>query len=63
MVRCFHPPQLLDPALREGLVALGHRFGQGRGAEGSGLHAVRVLPDGRLIGGADSRRDGVARSP
>ncbi len=53
----------LDPALREGLVSLGHRFGQGRGAEGSGLHAVRVLPDGRLIGGADSRRDGVARSP
>jgi gamma-glutamyltranspeptidase/glutathione hydrolase len=38
----------LDPALREGLVSLGHRFGQGRGAEGSGLHAVRVLPDGRL---------------
>lgn len=53
----------LDPALREGLVGLGHKFGQGRGAEGSGLHAVRVLPDGRLVGGADSRRDGVARSP
>jgi gamma-glutamyltranspeptidase/glutathione hydrolase len=53
----------LDPALREGLVALGHQLGQGRGAEGSGLHAVRVLPDGRLVGGADSRRDGVARSP
>ncbi len=53
----------LDPALRDGLVALGHQMGQGRGAEGSGLHAVRVLPDGRLIGGADSRRDGVARSP
>ncbi|MFM7067654.1 MAG: gamma-glutamyltransferase [Gammaproteobacteria bacterium] len=53
----------LDPALREGLVQLGHVFGQGRGAEGSGLHAIRVLPDGRLVGGADSRRDGVARSP
>lgn len=52
----------LDPALREGLLGLGHRFGQGRGAEGSGLHAIRVLPDGRLVGGADSRRDGVARS-
>ena len=53
----------LDPALREGLASLGHQFGQGRGAEGSGLHAIRVLPDGRLVGGADSRRDGVARSP
>lgn len=53
----------LDPALREGLLGLGHRFGQGRGAEGSGLHGVRVLADGRLVGGADSRRDGVARSP
>ncbi len=53
----------LDPALREGLVGLGHVFGTGRGAEGSGLHVVRVTPGGGLAGGADSRRDGVARSP
>jgi gamma-glutamyltranspeptidase/glutathione hydrolase len=53
----------LDPALREGLARLGQVFGTGRGAEGSGLQAVRVTVDGGLSGGADSRRDGVARSP
>lgn len=53
----------LDPALREGLIAMGHQFREARGGEASGLHAIRVGPDGQLQGGADSRRDGVARAP
>ena len=45
-----------------GLKAMGHDFRDGRG-EGSGLHAVLLGADGKLVGAADSRRDGVARSP
>jgi gamma-glutamyltranspeptidase/glutathione hydrolase len=52
-----------DPAIIEGLKALGHTFRTGRGAEGSGLHAIMLMPDGTLAGGADSRREGVARAP
>jgi gamma-glutamyltranspeptidase/glutathione hydrolase len=55
-----------DPVLLEQLAAMGHSFRSNRGAgEGSGLHAVRVLPDGRLTGAADPRREGraVAVSP
>ena len=55
-----------DPALLEQLSTMGHAFRSNRGAgEGSGLHAVRVLPDGRLVGAADTRREGraVAVSP
>ncbi len=55
-----------DPALLEQLAAKGHAFRSNRGAgEGSGLHAVRALPDGRLVGAADTRREGraVAVSP
>ena len=55
-----------DPALLEQLAALGHTFRNNRGAgEGSGLHAVRVAPDGTLLGAADPRREGraVAVSP
>lgn len=48
----------MDPALRDALDKLGHRFGSGRGAEGSGLHAIRVLPNGTLAGAADVRREG-----
>lgn len=44
--------------LLEGLLALGHATSSGRGAEGSGLHAVRRLPDGSLSGAADTRREG-----
>ncbi|MFM7396989.1 MAG: gamma-glutamyltransferase family protein [Gammaproteobacteria bacterium] len=50
-----------DPALLEKLAAMGHAFRSNRGAgEGSGLHAVRVMPDGRLAGAADPRREGRA---
>ena len=47
-----------DPALLEGLTALGHDTSRSRGGEGSGLHAVRRLSDGRLVGAADPRREG-----
>ncbi len=52
----------MDPQVMEGLKALGQNFREGRG-EGSGLHAVLLGKDGKLVGAADSRRDGVARSP
>jgi gamma-glutamyltranspeptidase/glutathione hydrolase len=52
-----------DPAILEQLKAMGHTFRTGRGAEGSGLHAVMLMPDGTLAGGADSRREGVAKAP
>jgi gamma-glutamyltranspeptidase/glutathione hydrolase len=44
------------------LRAMGHQIGEPRG-ENSGIHIVRALPDGSLTGGADSRREGVARVP
>jgi len=51
----------IDPAIIEQLSAKGHAFRTNRGAgEGSGLHAVRVLADGRLAGAADTRREGRA---
>jgi len=50
----------MDPALVAALKAMGHNFTEGRGGEGSGLHAVMLRPDGRLVGGADSRREGSA---
>lgn len=52
-----------DPALRAALTALGHRVSDARPGEGSGLHAIMVMPDGRLSGGADPRREGVAAAP
>jgi gamma-glutamyltranspeptidase len=39
---------------------MGHEFSGGRGGEGSGLHVVMLDSDGRLVGGADSRREGAA---
>ncbi|MBK6599706.1 MAG: gamma-glutamyltransferase [Proteobacteria bacterium] len=51
-----------DAPLLEQLKSLGHTFRPGRGAEGSGLHAIMVRPDGTLEGGADSRREGEARA-
>jgi gamma-glutamyltranspeptidase / glutathione hydrolase len=54
----------LSPPLLEGLRALGHDLRlRARGGEASGLHAVMLMPDGRLAGGADSRREGIARAP
>lgn len=54
-----------DPGLLQALAAMGHEFRAERGAgEGSGLHAVRVMADGRLAGAADPRREGkVAAVP
>lgn len=49
-----------DPQVLEQLASMGHVFRGGRGGEGSGLHAVRVLPDGTLAGAADPRREGKA---
>jgi len=47
----------LDPALRAGLAERGIVVASGGGEE-SGLHAV-MRRDGRLLGGADPRREGV----
>ena len=50
----------MDPALIDGLEALGHEVVRSRG-EISGLHII-ALEDGELVGGADPRREGaVAR--
>jgi gamma-glutamyltranspeptidase/glutathione hydrolase len=48
------------PGVVEGLAARGVTLTQGAGAEGSGLHAVQAVPGGYL-GGADPRREGVAK--
>ena len=50
----------MDAALVDALKAMGHQFSGGRGGEGSGLHAVLLTPEGKLVGGADSRREGRA---
>ncbi|MEO0821414.1 MAG: gamma-glutamyltransferase family protein [Pseudomonadota bacterium] len=47
-------PATLAPALE----ALGHEVTES--AMTSGLHIIEILPDGRLRGGADPRRDGIA---
>jgi gamma-glutamyltranspeptidase/glutathione hydrolase len=49
------------PSVADGLKGKGVQLRAGYGAEGSGLHGIERLPDGRLRGGADSRREGVAR--
>ena len=50
------------PGVVEGLGARGVVLVGAGGAEGSGLHGVMVTPQG-LSGGADPRREGVARRP
>ena len=46
------------PEMVEALEALGFTLDANR-SENSGLHAVRVQPDGTLTGGADPRREGI----
>ncbi len=53
--------QGLDPDLVSGLEGLGFTIDANRG-ENSGIHIVRRLEDGRLIGAADRRREGQART-
>lgn len=50
--------QKLDPAQAAGLRARGWDL-QPTTLEASGLHGIRVLPDGQLQGGADPRREGA----
>jgi len=50
------------PEVKAGLEAKGIKLTSGFGAEGSGLHGIEVAPNG-LRGGADPRREGVARAP
>ncbi|MDH3667560.1 MAG: gamma-glutamyltransferase [Paracoccaceae bacterium] len=44
--------------LAEGLAAIGHKVITN--AMASGLHIIRIAPDGTLTGGADPRREGTA---
>lgn len=55
-------PGKMSPELVAALRARGHEMREARGAEGSGLHAIMLTADGRLLGAADPRRDGVARA-
>jgi gamma-glutamyltranspeptidase/glutathione hydrolase len=50
------------PEVKAGLEARGVKLSSGFGAEGSGLHGIEVTPQG-LRGGADPRREGVAKAP
>ncbi|HEY9235754.1 MAG TPA: gamma-glutamyltransferase [Phenylobacterium sp.] len=52
-------PARFAPGVVEALAAKGIEF-KGSGGEGSGLHGVKVTPQG-LQGGADDRREGVAK--
>jgi gamma-glutamyltranspeptidase/glutathione hydrolase len=45
------------PPVAEGLRAMGHKTSEAE--MNSGVHTIRVLPDGTLEGGADPRREGV----
>jgi gamma-glutamyltranspeptidase/glutathione hydrolase len=50
-----------SPAVLHGLADRGITVKGGYAAEGSGLHGV-ILRNGKLDGGADPRREGVAKS-
>lgn len=53
-------PQKYGPGVVAGLAAKGVTFNSGRGGEGSGLHGI-IFRNGHLEGGADPRREGVAK--
>lgn len=53
-------PQKYAPGVVAGLAAKGVTFNNGRGGEGSGLHGI-IFRNGHLEGGADPRREGVAK--
>ncbi|HEY0435297.1 MAG TPA: gamma-glutamyltransferase family protein [Phenylobacterium sp.] len=53
-------PAKFPPGVVEGLAARGVRLQGGSFGEGSGLHGIEVTPNG-LRGGADPRREGVAK--
>ena len=48
----------MPASIVEGLEDLGHQTGEAEMT--SGLHIIRILPDGTLLGGADPRREGAA---
>ena len=48
----------MDASITDGLEALGHKIEEAEMT--SGLHIIRILPDGTLMGGADPRREGAA---
>jgi gamma-glutamyltranspeptidase/glutathione hydrolase len=50
------------PEVTRGLAARGVKLSSGFAAEASGFHGVEVTPQG-LRGGADPRREGVAKTP
>jgi gamma-glutamyltranspeptidase/glutathione hydrolase len=52
----------MSPEIVEGLTDLGFTIDANRG-EISGIHIVRRLADGTLIGGADPRREGIVGEP
>ena len=53
-------PAKFAPGVVEGLAAKGVTVKGGFAAEGSGLHGI-IVRDGKLEGGADPRREGVAK--
>jgi gamma-glutamyltranspeptidase/glutathione hydrolase len=53
--------ELISEDILTGLESLGHNVIRSKG-EISGLHIIYRQPDGTLIGGADPRREGAAKS-
>ena len=51
---------LIDESIITGLEGLGHKVIRSKG-EISGIHIIYRQPDGTLIGGADPRREGIAK--